>query len=72
MDSKMIVTTIISVIILLGCGYTINKENATAESRTAAFGLLTLVVGWYAPSPVTAMVKRQERQKELDKDPQES
>jgi hypothetical protein len=54
----MTMTAVISVIIIIGSGAYINKENTTAEGRTAAFGLISLIVGWYAPSPVSAAMRR--------------
>jgi hypothetical protein len=58
MDTRMTMTALVTILILGGCGYTINSKDATTESRTSAYGLIMLVVGWYAPSPVTAMAKR--------------
>lgn len=58
-DKQMRATWVMTVAVFAFCGYIVTDDKFSKELKIGAFGLVSSITFWYAPSPITSMMKRQ-------------
>jgi hypothetical protein len=68
MDVQMRATWYVTLAIFIGCGWIVVDDRFAKELKIGAFGLVSSVTFWYAPSPIDAAIKRSAKADEAEKE----